>query len=78
MTEPTENKYFTEPQNYTQIQQNKQVLIVASEAVLTQTLTLMYKCRDPQNRLTHRQTDGHKIEKNLKNQHCCQWWSPRY
>ena len=26
----------------------------------------------------HRQTDGHKKEKNLKNQHCCQCWSPRY
>ena len=28
--------------------------------------------------LTHRQTDGDKIEKKLKTQHCCQCWSPRY
>ena len=66
MSGKTEDKYFTEPPNYTQVQQNKQVLIVAAETVLTQSLTLMYKCTDPQNR------------KNLKNQHCCQCWSPRY
>ena len=41
MTGQTENKYFTEAPNYTQVQQNKYVLIVAAEAVLTQTLTLM-------------------------------------
>ena len=35
MTGQTENKYFTEPPNYTQVQQNKQVLIVAAEAVDT-------------------------------------------
>ena len=48
MTGQTENKYFTEPTNYTQVQQNKQVLIIAAEAVLTQILTLMYSCTDPQ------------------------------
>ena len=27
----------------------------------------------------HRQTDGHEKEKkNLKHQHCCQCWCPRY
>ena len=41
MTGQTENKYFTETPNYTQVQQSKHVLIVAAEAVLTQTLTLM-------------------------------------
>ena len=41
MTGQTENKYFTEPPYYTHVQQNKQVLIVAADAVLTQTLTAM-------------------------------------
>ena len=41
MTGQTENKYFTEPPNYIHIQQNKQVLIAAADAVLTQTLTPM-------------------------------------
>ena len=41
MTGQTEKKYFTETPNYTQVQQSKHVLIVAAEAVLTQTLTLM-------------------------------------
>ena len=41
MTGRTENKYFTEPPCYIQVQQNKQVLIVAAGTVLTQTLTLM-------------------------------------
>ena len=41
MTGKTENKYFTEPPYYTHDQQNKQALIVAADAVLTQTLTLM-------------------------------------
>ena len=41
MTGQTENKYFTDTPNYTQVQKNKHVLIVAAEAVLTQTLTLM-------------------------------------
>ena len=41
MTGQTENKYFTETPNYTQVQQNKHALIVAAEVVLTQTLTLM-------------------------------------
>ena len=48
MTGQTESKYFTEPPNYTQVQQSKQLLIVATEAVLTQTLTLLYRCTDPQ------------------------------
>ena len=37
----TENKHSTEPPYYTYVQQNKQMLIVAADAVLTQTLTLM-------------------------------------
>ena len=41
MTGQTENKHFTEPLNYTHVQQNKQVLTVAADAVLTQTLTLI-------------------------------------
>ena len=41
MTEQTAKTYFTEPPNYTHFQQNKPVLIVAAEAVLTQTLTIM-------------------------------------
>ena len=41
MTGQTENKYFKETPNYKQVQQNKHELIVAAEAVLTQTLTLM-------------------------------------
>ena len=41
MTGQTENKYFTEPPYYTHVQQNKQVLIVAADAVLTQAVTLM-------------------------------------
>ena len=60
----TENKYFTEPPYYTHIQQNKQVLIVAADTVLTQTLTPMI-VNDVQTQ-TDRQTDGNKIEKNLK------------
>ena len=47
MTGQTENKYFTKPPNYTEVQQNKQVLI-AAEAVLTQTLTIMYRYTDTQ------------------------------
>ena len=34
-------QYFTEPLYYTQVQQNKQVLIVTAETVLTHTLSLM-------------------------------------
>ena len=41
MTGQTEKKYFTEPPYYTHVQQNKQVLIVAADAVLTQILTPM-------------------------------------
>ena len=41
MTGQTENKYFTETPNYTQVQQNKHAMIVAAEVVLTQTVTLM-------------------------------------
>ena len=41
MTGQTENKHFAEPTYNTQVQQNKQVLIVAEETVLTQTLALM-------------------------------------
>ena len=41
MTGQVENKYFTEPPYYTPVQQNKQVLILAADAVLTQTLTPM-------------------------------------
>ena len=41
MTGQTENKYFTAPPYYTHVQQNKQVLIVAADAVLSQTLTPM-------------------------------------
>ena len=48
MTGQTENKYFTEVLNYQKVEQNKQVLNVAAEAVLNQTLTLMYRCADPQ------------------------------
>ena len=48
MTGETENKYLTEPPNYTKVQQNKQVLIVATEAVLAQILTLLYRCTDAQ------------------------------
>ena len=40
MTGLTENKYFTETRNYTQVQQNKGALIVAGEVVLTQNLKL--------------------------------------
>ena len=47
MTGQTENKYFTKPPNYTEVQQNKQVLI-AAEAVLTQILTIMYRYTDTQ------------------------------
>ena len=39
MTGLAENKYFTEPPYYTHVQQNKQVLILAADAGLTQTLT---------------------------------------
>ena len=64
MTGQTENKYFTEPPNYTQAQQNKQVLIVAAETVLTQTLTLMYRCTDPQaDTQTNRWTRNRKKSK---------------
>ena len=48
MTGQTEKKYFTEPPNYAHVQQNKQVLIAAAESIVTQTLTLMYRCTDPQ------------------------------
>ena len=41
MTGQTENKHFTELPYYTHVQQNKQVLIVTADAVMTQTLTLM-------------------------------------
>ena len=41
MTGQTENKYFIEPPCYTHVEQNKQALIVAEDAVLTQTLTIM-------------------------------------
>ena len=41
MTGQTENKYFTQPPYYTQVQQNKPVLIFAAEAILPQTVTLM-------------------------------------
>ena len=41
MTGQTENKHFTESPNYTQVQQDKQVLIVAAETVLMESLTLM-------------------------------------
>ena len=41
MTGQTENKHFTEKLNYTHVQQNKRVLTVAADAVLTQTLTLI-------------------------------------
>ena len=41
MTGQTENKHITKPPYYTHVQQNKQVLIVAADAVLTQTLTAM-------------------------------------
>ena len=37
MTGQTENKHITKPPYYTHVQQNKQVLIVAADAVLTQT-----------------------------------------
>ena len=39
MTGQTQNKHFTEPPYYTHVQQNKQVLIVAADAILIQTLT---------------------------------------
>ena len=35
MAGQTENKYFTEPPCYTHVEQNKQVLIVAEDAVLS-------------------------------------------
>ena len=41
MTGQTENKHITKPPYYKHVQQNKQVLIVAADAVLTQTLTIM-------------------------------------
>ena len=41
MTGQTENKHTTNPPYYTHVQQNKQVLIVIGDAVLTQTLTIM-------------------------------------
>ena len=40
MTGQTE-KYFTKPPYYTHVQQKKQVFIVAADAVLNQTLTIM-------------------------------------
>ena len=40
MTGQTE-KHFTEPSYYTHVQPNKQVFIVAADAVLNQTLTIM-------------------------------------
>ena len=36
-----DQKHFTEPPCYTYVQQNKQALIVAADAVQTQTLTLI-------------------------------------
>ena len=41
MTGQAEKIYFTEPPCYTQVQQIMKVLVVAAEAVLTQTKTLM-------------------------------------
>ena len=41
MTGQTENKHITNPPYYKHVQQNKQVLIVIGDAVLTQTLTIM-------------------------------------
>ena len=41
MTGQTENKHIIKPLYYTHVQQNKQVLIVAADAVLTQTMTKM-------------------------------------
>ena len=41
MTGQTENKHFNEPPYHTHVQENKQVLIVAADPVLTQTLTVM-------------------------------------
>ena len=41
MTGQTENKHITKPPYYTHVQQNKQVLIVAADAVLIQTLTII-------------------------------------
>ena len=41
MTGQTENKHITKPPYYTHVQQNKQVLIVIADPVLTQTLTIM-------------------------------------
>ena len=41
MTGQTENKDITKPPYYTHVQQNKQVLIVAADVVLTQILTIM-------------------------------------
>ena len=41
MAGQTQNKHFTEPPYYTHVQQNKQVFIVAADAVLTQILTIM-------------------------------------
>ena len=60
MTGQTENKYFTEPPNYTEFQQNKQVLI-AAEAVLIQTLTIMYRYTD-----THSDTQTNRGTQNRK------------
>ena len=114
-TGQTENKHFIEPPHYTHFQQDKQMLMVAADAVLTQTLTIMppwFFGRIPKHSDTYAvvtflilalkqgshtsknfknlrlwtdvqtqtdsQTDKHKIEKKLKNQHCCQCWSPKY
>ena len=41
MTGQTENKQITKPPYYTHVQQNKQVLIIIADPVLTQTLTIM-------------------------------------
>ena len=41
MTGQTENKHITKPPYYTHVKQNKQVLIVIADPVLTQTLTIM-------------------------------------
>ena len=41
MTGQTENKHFNEPPYHTHVQENKEVLIFAVDAILTYTLTAM-------------------------------------
>ena len=41
MTGQTENKHIKKPPYYTHVQQNKQLLTVIADPVLTQTLTIM-------------------------------------